>query len=497
MEISSLAWSREKQLALCGHLILDDEFARGTGSAVMPEWFGAETALVKCRSLQLAFIKDFGRLPSLDELREGPGMRSESQDVRDLVARAVSMSVEAARRWGLDALSQEVRHWHKDLLFKDGVHKAVALYKLAKPEEAFQTVEHMISQVRDADAEQDRRLRWENYEEHFRKRIEEYSGALSWGDDLFDRKLMPESEHGCMVPGQSTILLSGTNRGKSRCLCSVVRHNFLRGKAILWIVHEDPEVDVEMNLWCAILQLNRGQLLEFQRTAEGRAAMNQLVPLLREFVEFAWMPPTKYPIEDVVASIRRRQAARIAKYGRGFDLLVNDYPKKLHSRTMHGDVRHVISYIYGQFMGLALEYGFHALLAFQTNREGHKASMVGGKRLCDGCRRNPVGERWILEGDAGEAFDPIQDTCNVISLNRNRAMEEAGITVFYFCKTKASQAKGWAIACRGRYDWALTHGGGLASTCFSSETMVSTKTLVSWLDTYSGQAVPMHLVEAV
>lgn len=496
MSQESLDWSKDKQLALMGHLLLNHQFAAGTGNPIEPEWFGAETGLVKVRQLQIGFRDRFKRLPTVDEVREGPGMRSEEPAIRELVAQTVAMALQAVNRFPADALGEEIRHWHKSLVYRAGVSRSAELYRTGNSEKAFEEVERMLERLREADRDRDHRHRWGNFREMLKAREEEYADALTLGNPILDKKLMPESDTGALIRGQTTIILSGTNRGKSRFMTTVVKENFLRRKRILWMTHEDPEVDVSMNMWCSLLRLNREQVMKLWKDPKGAATMDRLAAELEEYVEFAFMPPTGLTVEEVVASVRRRQAESIARNGVGFDLLVDDYPKKLTSSRAQGDFRHVLTYVYDQFVGLALEYGMGALLAFQTNREGHAAGMHAIKKLCEHCRRNPVQSRWINETDCGEAWAPMENVANVISLNRDKEMERLGITAYYFAKTKASQAKGWVVACRGDYGAATTHAPDLAAVAFQGE-FVPAERLDGWLTSYPNSTVPDAVVRAV
>lgn len=492
----SLDWSRDKQLALMGHLLTDNRFAAGAGSAVEPEWFGSETGIVKVRQLQVRFRDRFKRLPTVDEVREGPDMRSEEPAMRMLVARSVEEALAAASRFPADALAEEIRHWHKSLVYRAGVSRSAELYRAGQAEQAFAEVERMLERLREADRDRDHRHRWGNFREMLTAREAEYADALTLGHPLLDKRLMPESDSGSLIRGQTTIVLSGTNRGKSRFMTTVVKENFLRKKRVLWMTHEDPEIDVSMNMWCSLLRVNRGDLMSLWRDPKGAALMDRLSAELEEYVEFAFMPPTGLTVEEVTASIRRRQAESIASTGRGFDLLVDDYPKKLSASRAQGDFRHVLTYVYDQFVGLALEYNMHSLLAFQTNREGHAASMSASKRLCEHCRRNPVQARWINETDCGEAWAPMENVANVISLNRDKEMERMGLTAYYFAKTKSSQAKGWVVACRGDYGAATTHAPDLGATSFQGE-FVPAERLSGWIDSYKDGTVPDAVVRAV
>lgn len=475
-----------------GWLLSDESFARGAGSQVEPEWFGAETALVKARLVQLKHLESYGTLPTPDEVKEGPCLRGHPEEEKALIARAVDMALSARSRFGKDGLADEVRRWKKDLLFRSANQRAVQLYRQGQAEKAYSVMEELVAHVRASEADADDSHRWEDFRQYLADKQAEYHNAVTWGHPLFDAKLCPEGEGGSLLRGKTTIVESGTNRGKSRCLGTVVKSNLfreLRGKPApadcLWISHEDRAPDLSINLWCAALRVTPGELMRYHQTPEGAAVMDELALFIKEHVDLVFLPPTGLTVEQVVATIRRKQEERQRKHGKGYDLLVDDYPAKLTTDRFRGDKRDIIAHVYQQFVGLALEYNFHSLLAVQTNRAGH---IVG--KGAHGPKETP---RWMDERDIAETFDPARDVANFISLNRTPGLEAIKATVYYICKAKESAAIGWAIACKGEYGHALTHAPDLPATCFQADWMEPDK-IAEYLKLYDGKAVPTHVV---
>lgn len=489
----SLGWSTDKLLAVFGWLLADADFARGAGAEIQPEWFGTETALVKARMVQLKHLEKYGVFPTPDEVKDGPCLRGHPEDEKLLIARGVDLALRSRERFGKDGLADEVRRWRKSLIFRDAHKRSAQHYHLGQEEQAYSVMEDMVAAVRAADNEDGGGFQWEQFRQHLADKKAEYRGALTWGHPLFDAKLCPEGEGGCLLRGKSTLIESGTNRGKSRCLSTVVKSNLfreVRGQLapadVLWITHEDPDVDLSMNLWCSTLRVTPGELLRFHLTPEGAAAMDELALYFKRHVELVMLPPTGLTVEKVVAVVRKKQEEWKRKHGKGFDLLVDDYPAKLTTdRFRSSDKRDVIAHVYQQFIGLALEYRFHSLLAVQSNRAGHVVGKGGG-----GPKEKP---RWMDERDIAETFDPARDVANFISLNRTAALEAIKATVYYVCKAKESAAIGWAIACRGDYGMSLTHAPDMAATCFQADWMEADK-IAEYLKTYDGKAVPTHIV---
>lgn len=492
MNQKPLAWSSEKKLALLGHLLIDEKFAKGLGAHVAPEWFGTETTLVLIRSKQIRFQQDLGRLPTPKELPECYLMTGETEEQVNRFKIGIQDSILKTAEYPLDALQLEVADWYKDLLFRSAYEAAGNLYQQGKAKEARETFKKFVDQEARVIFDKDNRHDWLAYEHNFLQREEEYEEALTFGNSLVDRLITPEAKKGSLMLGQSTIVIAGTNMGKSRSVGTIAISNALTPEynPVLWIVHEDPEVDISMNAFCGVLRCSRAELMKMYRSEEHREIMLEAARLLNERVHFLWLPPTGLTVEEEVAIIRRRNDQLKAENGgQGFKLFIDDYPQKLTAQKVHGDLRHIQAYVYQQLIGLAQELNMHAILPIQINRAGNNVARAMSVEHGDKKQRL----RWIKSCDVSEVFNPIQDAANVISLNRPPDLANNDIVVFHLEKTKSSKFRGYSVACKSNFDYSLSHAPDWNSCSFLSD-WAEADELKSWLVKYNNTGVPQHLL---
>jgi len=152
MNQKPLAWSSEKKLALLGHLLIDEKFAKGLGAHIAPEWFGTETTLVVLRAKQIRFTEEIGRLPTPKELPECHLMNGEPDDQKHRFAVAVDDCIRKTAEYPLDALQLEVADWYKDLLFRSAYEASGQLYQQGKAQDAIKITSDALLEKLDAQA---------------------------------------------------------------------------------------------------------------------------------------------------------------------------------------------------------------------------------------------------------------------------------------------------------------------------------------------------------
>jgi len=499
MEQKPLAWSPKKKMALLGHLLIDDRFARGLGSNVAAEWFGSETALVQARSLQLRFLEEFGRLPTALELPECKYLHGADDQERKDIETAVCSAVELTKEFPLDALQKEVLHWYQDLLFRDAWHRAGAEYQRGRDDEARKIMAEMVRKTSVVTIGRDQLHRFDEFEHFFQDVEQQYAGALTWGHPLIDSVVCPEAldiakrlgqkTAGSLLPGMVTVLLAGTNVGKSRVVNTVAIHNAMAGEPCLVIVHEDREADSAFNFWSATLRVTRGEFLAMIANPETCVQLKQVAAELQRNIDFIYIPAVGLTVEEIVSIVRRRNDERRAmNSGKGYSLFIDDYPQKLTAQKVTGDLRHIQAYVYQQLIALTRELGFHSILPIQANRAGNNMARA---REQPGAKQQRL--RWLMSGDVSEVFNPIMDADNVFSINRPPDIEAANLIVYYFEKMKSSMYRGWAVSCESHFEWALAHAPDSRAVSFRSE-WAEADEIKSWLKNYNGVAVPMHLL---
>lgn len=281
----------------------------------------------------------------------------------------------------------------------------------------------------------------------------------------------------------------------TRCMATIVRHNALRGKNVLYLMHEGNCDDVYSLLYASLISRpEKGiwvtpQMVQerLYATAEGRRLIEQARDVWRSHVCFVPIIKAGMTVEDVVTTVRRKNDEWAASHGgRGFDLVVDDYPALLSTvLASKGNLqyRHTMHAIYLQFSQLAGELDVHSLVGYQSNREGAKA-MKG--------RSQHSKKRLLTRDDMEESSGPGQTAANIITINRDDELAQKGAVVYYLDKSRSNQT-GYAVMCKSRYDACITHDDALGATWYMGTGSHST-IVENLLEQYPGQQIPPTVI---
>jgi KaiC/GvpD/RAD55 family RecA-like ATPase len=467
-----LPFSEAKQRALLGHLLVNDRFFLQARSKLEPSWF-IDSYASKVLAAKIGFFNKFQRIPSDPELRETPALLDEEKAVRDRCYKTMTLAQHETNFFGLDALAPELTDWLKARLYAKHIDRSAKLFNSQKLPEAYAEIREVTNQISEIRFENDQEVSFENYKMFFETQETGHQHCLTFGLGLMDKLLLPNGVNGSLLRGDTTILLAPTNIGKTTTMINIAIRNIKRAKSVLFLTHEGRPEDIQEKFWCNILNVPKAGLYTLYKDAAGQAYLDSKLRYLSAYLTYIPYNKAGGEVEDVEEIIRRKQEERIAKTGKGYDLLVCDYPAKLTTRqAKHGNLqfRHIENIIYNTFVQLALEYNFHALLAIQTNRTGSKKNRGHKSKWED------TGEasRLLTMEDVAESWGPMTTATNVISINRDeRAMAKNRVT-FYVCKSRSSEV-GWAVVCRSNFANAITHSEDLGGTFYRSSHTMSEK----------------------
>lgn len=480
----TLPFELPQQFAILGHLIQNPSFFAKTAKIIKPSWF-RNVYCTKILSGMQDFFDTYKRIPTLKELEVLPVFRSEEQAIYAKLLETIRFSVAHAKEFGLDFLSKEIGKWWQAETYRNAVKKSAALYNAKKPDDAFQVMEKMVKDVKTTSFGEDQEVKFTDPLGDFNALFADYASACTTGSSVFDALLAPdyplkegETHPGALLLGDTSVVMAPTNVGKSTHLLTIARHNILRGKRVLWITHEMRPEDLKKKMWCAILDLDPRTLIDFVSTDEGKKKVGIIVEYLRRLLVFVPINKPGLTVEEVGAIIQQKQEESIAKYGKGFDLVVEDYPAKLSSMEARGGKysrREKDEYVYNYLVQMALENKFHMLTAVQTNRQGAKINEGEENRL-------------LNREDVAESFGVIMVGTNVWTINRSKSDERAGRLVLYIDKSRSSET-GWAVVCRTNYSHSLTHSDNLGVAYYRGSATYSEK-LDQYLDQYIGKKIP-------
>jgi len=190
-------------------------------------------------------------------------------------------------------------------------------------------------------------------------------------------------------------------------------------------------------------------------------------------------------VEEVISIVRRKQEERIAKYGAGYKILIDDYPAKLTTtQNSKGNYskRTVDEIVYNNFAQLALENNFHSLCAIQTNREGSKVNK-GQKE-----------DRLLTMEDVLESWGAMTTATNVWTINRDPMAKVKNRLTYYIDKSRSSET-GFAVVCRTKFGNSITHSDKLGATYYQAYGTYSDK-VDKLLGDYNGRKIDHDVLES-
>jgi hypothetical protein len=504
----------KKQDALLGHLVQNEPFFLQAKDKIRGEWF-SDPWNQKIWDVKLAFFKRVGRPPiSVFEFQDCEEFmaRFELPERNRLRSKMIENEV-AAHEYGLDGLRQELTSWFRSRVFKAWIEHAGEQYNAAmdapdpraKMESAYQSVSGCVSALQQATFESDESVDFSTIADGsiFRQREADLDGALTFGCAVLDQKLnrdcrvkssitKTQAEDGTLIEkqattafsllkGDHTVLLAPTNIGKTTTMMTVGICNILQKRSVLIVTHEGRSEDISMKALQCLLGMSYQDLYALLSTEQGRQVLGKAASFLTKYLTYVPMNRANLSVEDVEATIRRSQEKRVIETGRGYDLIIDDYPAKLttvEASRGHWAKRQIDEKVYNIFTQLGLEFKAHILTAIQTNREGSKIN----------AGRKGAEDRLIGMEDVMESWGAMTTATNVITLNRGERAKASDLMTFHVVKSRSNEV-GWSVVAKTRFDVARTHGFGMAATCYRGEGTVDITS--DLLQQYDGVSLPL------
>ncbi|MDE2425762.1 MAG: hypothetical protein KGO96_07630 [Elusimicrobia bacterium] len=470
----SLIFNEEAQNAVLGHLLLDQKFFIQCLGKIYPNYFNnSKNAIIY--SSQLELFKKKHDFPTLNDVLNYYDVYNNKQIPYGDFKSQFEKCIDCKLSNKLDTLREKMTAWMQAMVFKKHGVNAINLYNSGRVGEALELMTKIDKERREISFEDTSRIIFGDFEDYLKKSEENIKNALPTGLKLLDKALLEGSENGGLLRGNTTIVMAPTDSGKTSTLITMACHNVLTEHPVLFMTHEGVPEDIKLQTLCCMMSLieiknksnrfpnglDRLAIYELKETAEGRKKIKYATDLLDQFLEYRPYNKPGMTIEDVEPEILRAQDSRAAlNNGKGFDLLVSDYPAKLSTRmASHGHMPwHIVKQVvYDYYVQLAISNKFHSLLAIQTNREGYKTNKGHGSG----------GQRLLTPDDVADSYNVTQLANNIISVNRDDKSMLNNLMTLLVCKSKNSKT-GKAIVCRTNFGCRVTHTEELGSTCYDN-----------------------------
>lgn len=268
------------------------------------------------------------------------------------------------------------------------------------------------------------------------------------------------------------------------CMITMMAANLKLLKKVLFITHEGRKDDIVDKIWSNITGKPKDELRRLYKTDEK--LFTGASYFFKKYLTYMHIvDPALMTVEHVASVIERKQQEAINKDGKGFDLLVVDYPAKLttdYSARVNMQFRQSEHYVYNYFVQLGLKHKFHVLGAIQANREASKNNKFQGEY--------GTHNRLVTMEDVSESWGPMTVATNVLSINRNDSYGNK--VIYHLCKSRSSET-GWSVLAKSDYSKAIVHSNELGGLVYKGNTSV-VKIDDGVLEQYLGKTLPMEKV---
>jgi hypothetical protein len=480
-----LPFDEGQQQAICGHIMQKDAFFKTTYKRLLSEWF-TDPDIARIHRAYTEFYDHYNHIPtSLDEFRAWRDFQALDQADRVRINNKISLCNAKTATYGVDYLAEQLTGWQKLQLLLTNMPQTINLINSRKLDKAESLLHATSKDLLFGSFQENPLADWEDWRSVREAETLDMENAISTGLTILDRKILPEGTKGSLLPGDTTVIIAAANSGKTTVLSSIVRHNAMAKKSVLWITREGRRNDMMTKMYCSVVGKTKGELWKWSHTPDGAREMDVMTKYMNKYLHYIHIPKVNAYVEDVVADVLRMQASRTAERGRGYDLLVVDYPAIFYARESQGakwSLRETQDYLYRQFVQLAVEQKFHCLVVAQTNREGSKVNkgMGGQKRL-------------LTQEDVAECFGIIMSATNALTINRDERAIGKGYFTFYQVKSRSSET-GWAVTAKSNFAHALTHSDSMGATAYRGNKKLGEQ-VEDLLRQYPNRDVPEGLID--
>lgn len=458
------------QEALVGFCILDERFFFQCKDKIKPEWI---TAAVEVRDIYDQIIKFYNkenRSPlSKEELINSAFFMTQSLGVRTTYWNTMIRCEESTKAtFQLDRMKRQLTGFIRTMKMRELVQTSYTMLTKQGVDKAYEWSKNAIGDLKDLSFEdKDNKVDFSDPISWLLKSFERDNNAISTGSADLDRAL-----EGGFFKGEASAIMAASNTGKTTFLITLIRHCIVNHQKVLFITHEGNEDRLKRQILSAVTGLNSRELRGFllktgfdpndydNKIRISLEEVNKKYLLVCQEVEQAYklleenlvfihhVKTSQMYIENVVDLIKNEHEKAMHRWGRGFDIIVDDYPKKLRSKAAgRNELRRIeLGDIYDTFNILAAELKTHCLTALQTNRAAAKAN------------KGIVESDYYLGGeDADESYGIIQNLACVISLNRSLEDTKHNIAHYSIAKARGGPVN-QTVTCRTRYDRSLLFG---------------------------------------
>jgi KaiC/GvpD/RAD55 family RecA-like ATPase len=440
-KIESRVFSESWQEAVFGHMVTNYAFFLKCRTHLKPSWFQNPRLYTLCSEF-FGLYDEIHRMPTVSEFVALKILSIPDPQEASRYKSVFDRCKAGAQQISVDIISKEMTGWLKISRFIDEMKTASTKFNEGNYYSAISWIKKTSNEIESASFEDDRLADFSDPVSFYTDQEEDFKNGISTGSALFDSLLVGKRSYEMdgkryqspgLIRKLMTVLVGPTNAGKTSLIVTMARHAIADRKKVLIITHEQDEKPVKDKIYKAVFNMNAEQISraiadpnEHKKLAMKGQFINKYLKY-RHYIELG-----KMYVEDVIDLIKSLHEKEIAKDGKGFDLVIDDYPAKLLSRVYNSkslQKRDIIAYVYDQFSLLAKSLDCHVIAPIQTNRDGY--------------RQSKQGKDFIDSDSVSEAFGVAQLADNVITLNRSEEDKKHERVYLFIAKNRLGQTGNW------------------------------------------------------
>ena len=484
MSTVALTFSDIWQEAILGHMMHDYAFFLKCKTHLSPSWFRNPNigTLVKYTFELHDRVEPSRRVLPEEVMGYIVQMYPDVNSQRTYKTLLVQCATLSCTNVGIDLLQRDMTTWIRLLKFREAMMSAESLFNKGDHDKSRQWLQTTLQDIEQTTFEGDKSVDFSDFDKYSDEMNEQFSNCLSTGSPGLDTLLMRSATtfphghdkdpnrletltKGDLAPGDTTVIMGASNSGKTSMVISIIAANIRMGKSVLYITHEQKHTDIRWRLLECMVGMTSEELLFAKKNPDRTnyiKIMTASALLTKQLTYFSHTRPDEMWVESVLALIRAQQEEKIAQTGKGYDLLVDDYPGKLRSQKYTSKKSAVWEeqlFVYDQFVNLGRYYNIHVIVPCQTNREGFKITKGD--------------DSYVDQDSVGGSYGVMQLADNVLTLNRSNEDIAQSFIAFYVAKCRSAGMRHGVFGSRTALEYCRTHGFDLTYGIYPPESPVS------------------------
>jgi len=440
-ETNARVFSETWQEAVFGHMLKNYHFFLKCRQYLLPNWFQNPRLYTLADEL-FKLYDDLRRLPTVSEfIALKVNSMIDTQEAQRFRA-AIDRSLASSGQIAVDIISKEMTGWLKISRFMDEMKKSSNQFNEGNYHSAISWIKKTSADIEKASFESDKLADFSDPVAFYSELSDYDHDGISTGSAMLDalligKKTFEKDGKSYQMPGLGrktmTVLVGAANSGKTSCIISILRHAVADQKKVLFLTHEQSEAPIKDKIYKACFNMSADQMSIALRDETLSKKLRVKAQIINKYLKYRhYNEIGKMYVEDVLDLIQALNEKEIALTGRGFDLVIDDYPAKLMSRNFGGkgtERRHLLGYVYSQFSMLADSMNCHVIAPVQTNRASYKQMKDGGN---------------FLDMDSiSESFEVAQIADNVITINRSDDNKRRNEVYLNIAKNRRGETGNW------------------------------------------------------